>query len=691
MKKYFSVILSILIALSLVSCGNTFTFECSEYIISKPLPLSGVKLDYVPQSLASYKNIAFALADGKVERIDIVSGARETVLDSSSAIAIGCDGGRLVAVSSSAVSVYDYDGERFAQIPLEATIGGIADIAIGGNCVVFADTAKPSKIYYADLKAETVTLLPDTWRIGARDAQVARVDISSDGAVCLSYSYNHGLAGSSLRVIGYDIESDAILSKLDPGASAQYGAFSSAGEFYYIENYNSGTRTVSAWRQFISKISVDGTSSNVMMIDNDGLKELGIEPKDFYRYNSSDPFGSYEVIIPTDRYSLEYADGESFVVWNQTAGTVAAFSTDSELEALVLLVPDDYTKYDLNELIVKYTVKTGRQVVTVSYPQEEYDDRLRTKLLAGDSDFDLFISNAELLRSILENTAYQPLDGYEELTENFDNVLADGVRGLMTADGGLFGVPMRINFWGCLKLTGEYNVPQSWTTAELFELCDNIPDGKRVYGDRFMLTRTIFNYIEDMIQKDGGIDKQELSGFFGKLKEYNDSGVLCDGDNDPILTYGAVFFSMPELQFNDVENQVMTIAPTRSGTKYLELGRTMLMNRASESKDFAAELLTLMTSPEVVYNNDDFAHILSLMGRDIKRNSCYNGLTDSKKEILEYSMSMYQNSRPSKLDSAEGLPQFIAYDVVECLFNGDITPDEAAQKVIDEVAYVYFE
>lgn len=343
----------------------------------------------------------------------------------------------------------------------------------------------------------------------------------------------------------------------------------------------------------------------------------------------------------------------------------------------------------MKDIAIRYTVKTGRQVVMLSYSGEEYNDRLRTKLLAGESDFDLFVSDSSLLPSILENNAYEPLDSYKHLTDNFDNVLAEGVRNMMTADEGLFGVPMSINFWGCLEHEDDYGIPQDWTIKELFDLCERIPKGKKVFRDRFMLTRTVINHIEDTIYKDESIDKKELSDFLRQLKEYNSRGILCDGDSEPILTYGIAFFTADNLEINDVDNKVPNIAPTKNGTKYLEIRETMLLNRNSENKEAAAEFLTIMTSEDIIYNNADFG---ILIGKDAEKNSCYAGLSDVKKEALEYSMTMYQNAKPAKLATvANDFSQFIADEIVTPLFDGQLTPEEAADKVIDEVEYTYFE
>lgn len=688
-KKFFSVFTAILYTVSLLtSCSQNKIHSptASEYISDEPLPLTGVQLDYKPSSLAAYKNIAFILSDSKLSRFDILSGDTAVILDNTDALAVGCDSASFAVVSPSDVTAYDHSGELLKKISTDINLSEVSDIAIFGSSIAFADTSKPSNIYFVDLSSNKLKLLPDTWKMGSKDATVQKLSFTDDGTLRISNKLNFGYAGSDFRVLEYDIEGDEIVSSYDATETAYNGCFGTDGDFYYVENYTSGFGTDLSWKQFVSKLSRDGVSSNVMIVDNEEFKKLGIEPKNVYTHDIVDEH-DYLFTTVLDEYSFEYSDGESFVVWNQTAGTLEAFNSGSRLDALLLLVPDT-SSWFLKDLIVDYTAKTGRQVIMSTQPDEEYSDRLRTKLLAGDSDFDLFISDAVLLRSILENSAYQPLDGYENLSANFDSVLAEGIRELMTAEHGLFGVPMSFSFWGCLKQAGDYKVPRDWTDKELFETCEQLPNGYKLFNDRFMLTRTVVNYVEDMIQKDGEINKDELSDFLGKLKSYNDKGVLCDGDADAVMTYGMVFFTASELKINDVDSSEINISPTRSGTKYIGLQSTMMMNQASKNKDAAAEFLTMMTSLGYVYTNEGFC---PLIGRDIKKNTCYESLTDFQRAALEYSLTVYKNSKPATLAVDEEFTQFVASAVVEALFDGELNASDAAQKIIDEVSYTYFE
>ncbi len=688
MKRTFCILLSILSILMLVACSKQeIIFESSAYISAESLPLVGIKLDCQPQDLTAYKNIAFVLAEGKVARLDLVNNTSQTVLEDPSVIAIACDSSRFAAVSPSQVCVYDYDGTLLASVPIEAETSQIVDIAINKERVVFAHRAKSvDEIYCADLNEMTLTLLPSGWNAGVKNAQISRTSLSSSGALLVNYCHNFSMAGYDLRTVVYSIENSAVSSYIDVSAVADNGCFDPDGEFYYIETYYTELKE---WNQFITKLSNDGASSTVMLVDNDGLKKLGVEPQEIFEYESNFSGKTVTTRHVLDDYSLEFADGESFVIWNKTANTLAAFSADTDTEPLVLLTSDvtDGTEHWLKALVIEYTAQTSRQIEIKYCSEEDYENSVRTKLLAKDTDFDLFIADAALLRSVLENSAYEPLDGYESLSANFDSVLADGVRELMSTDDGIFGVPLTVSFWGCLEQLGESDIPDSWTVQDMFLACESLTGSdKKLFRDRFMLTRTVWNCVEDMVQKDGTIDEEELSGFFATLKKYNDAGVLCDGDKENILTYGLLPYNYGTLKVNDFEGRTIIFAPTRSGTRYLEVEKTILINRSSENKDAAAEFLTLMTSEGVVYDNEYL-----MIGADITKYTYYESLDDAKKEILQFQNTTYQNAKPSFLEIIDGLPQFIADEIVSQLFDNKITPQKAAERIKRYVAYVYFE
>lgn len=662
MKKLISLILAVLsIILLVTSCADNTNhiIEESEHIITSALPLLGVALKSNPDSLAVYKNIAFLLSEGKVSRLDLVTGDLEDVLDASTALAIGCDGSRFAVVSTASVTVYDYDGLQLTEIKLDNEVSDIPAVAVGGNFVLFGSgNEKEDDLYLVDLDSNKVSLLPNTWKPGVRDAVLSEIKISSDEEALLNYSFNHGWTGWNVMLMKYDFTKDEITESMTyENMSYSAGCHAISGDFYYLNQ--------SGEYRFIARQFKDGTSGNVLYLDT--TKLTGVSS--------------------SDSSELLYSDGESFVLFDKTSNTIVAAGIDTELPPVVILGLEG-GKY--SEIIARYTAETGRQIETITYPESEYNDRLRTKLLANEADFDLFIADNTVLRSILENSAYESLDGYSDVSQNFDNVLAEGIRELMTQDNRLFGIPLKASYYAAFAKLEPYGIPENWSIDDMFNLCDELSDSdKKLFVDRYQLTQIVKNLIQDMISQAGRIDTDELIKIFENLKYYNDLGVLCDGGNTAILSYGSAYFSSLNLTFANLPDMDGYVnCPARSGVSYINLENSMLMNRSSENKDAAAEFLAFLTSKESVYDNrclDIF------IGKDVNKNSVYAELDDTQRELLAFSMTIYENAKPSTIDGTVSLPEFIANKVLFPFLDGEITPDEAAQKIIDEVAYTYFE
>ena len=116
--------------------------------------------------------------------------------------------------------------------------------------------------------------------------------------------------------------------------------------------------------------------------------------------------------------------------------------------------------------------KYGIELKFVNYADE---DKLKIKLLAGDNDFDIFRSEGYHLR--LDYPMYEPLDGYDCITEQFD-LMYDEIRQICTHDGHIFGVAIRIdvnnNVMQCNDALFEelgLEIPEyGWTYEDFYEL-----------------------------------------------------------------------------------------------------------------------------------------------------------------------------------------------------------------------------
>jgi ABC-type glycerol-3-phosphate transport system substrate-binding protein len=149
------------------------------------------------------------------------------------------------------------------------------------------------------------------------------------------------------------------------------------------------------------------------------------------------------------------------------------------------------------------------------------------------------------LQSILQNGAYEPLNGYEGLVANFEHMY-DTMEQIMTYSGNIFAVPFDISPMMNNEITNNfvlygYEMPHDrWTFDDLWALCDEIiargdslsvypawytPEGEVYYSYHLLLT----DYVQRSIDKES-LDKSELKDFLTKIKKYTDAGVLY-GEN----------------------------------------------------------------------------------------------------------------------------------------------------------------
>lgn len=695
MKLHALALLTAAVSLStLCACGGGSApkrEENSDYISPEPLSAAQAAVggDFEADEklpVAAYKNIAFVLSGNTLARIDFSTGERVDLVSDTPAFAVGCDGSRFALVGSDFAALYDYDGKKLSEIALEpeASLSYYGCAAVDGDRVVFNSSGKKSdSIFLWDTKSRKVSELPSTWQAGARGARVKSLSFGADGVLYSTFITNAGIAGGDAASSVCDISEDRLISDFKLSASQDGGRIGSDGVYYYVEPYAASNGE--SWSYFISKVADDGRSSTVAMISPETLKGPGTDSNIIHDVHDDSDF------LFHDSYSLEYSDGSNFVVYNLTAGLLVAFNiSDSAENCLIALVPETSEQHwysdAVKELAVQYASESGMQVLVNAIPKDEYDDRVRTKLLAGDDDFDVFFASGALLNSVLKNSAYYPLDEFEGLVNNFDTVLAEGVRGLMTADAGLFGIVLRAEYWGCLRETQESGIPDSWTIDDLFKFCDEIPAGKKVFGDRYMITRSVCNVIEDMIAKDGSIDEKKFSEILSKLKEYNDKGVLCDGSADNYLTYGMLAFDGFNILGNDVGEYRTVVNPTMSGTNYLTV-EVLMVNRNSKNPESAAGFLELFTRPGYVYDNSGIKQVI---GRDITKNSIWPNIEPQYQRVYEYSMKQYKDSKPSVLEALDGFSAEVA-DEVSLVFDGAETPDDAAKKLADRLSYIYLE
>ena len=691
MKRLLSVVLASLILIAFSSCAKGEE-KLSEHISQTPVELSALKLDYDHVSVCAYKNIVFALKGNSLVRYDLATGENTVIAVVGSDYqprVIGCSGYNVAVIDDKNITVYDYDGNSLSIYPhLISDETEIVDVAVSDDYVIVAGrTASLDSIVaynYADKDWEP-KVLSNEWK-PSDDARIARLGVSDDGVLYVNSDYGFDFYSALNNLCEIRISSGNVKYSGDTGNVSPEGCFGRDGVFYALDSSVDGD---SSLVQFIREFDrEDLTFSDIVLVDNESLYEKGVKPAEIEVYDLPE-IGLYNQTKLGDDYSLEYADGSSFTIYNDTTSTLVAFTKDESLKPLTILIPANENAETFRIWAKEYMLNTGRQVVIDTYPPERYIDNMYTKLMAEDDDYDIFFADPALLKSILDSSMYVPLNDYEDIVYNFDNVYAEGIRELMSVDGNIFGIPMEVSILCPLDITDDsYSVSDYPTVDELFELCESLKgSGKKAFRARNLLSKTIENILNDMIYGDGDIDEDRLAQYLEKFKSYNDAGVLCDGDTEAVISWGVIGFDYLNLKMNEFEGRHIVASPTVDEHQYLSVNATALINKSSQNIDAAAGFMAILSGESVVYDNANFGR---LFGRDVEKNSSYSELSEGQRQNAAYAASLFENSRIDVLDAVEGVPDYIN-EVIGRLFDGDITPQDAAKKLKNKVARAIFE
>ncbi len=695
MKKTLNLFLSILIILTAVSCSKE-TVALSKHVSTAPIPISGIKLPTDVQSLAVYKNVAFTLTDGEVFRYDIMTGEKLLLTTDTDAQSIGCNGYYLAVVGSHNISVYDYDGNAICSYPHNIKDLTVADVAVNNDTVVLLqDNNRFDSIHTLDIKSGKVKKLPDDWK-PAKEVDVFGISLNENGMLSISSSYDFSFSGFKHNLCKYKLSNGKLVYTADTSESSFRGCFGADGEFYYVDSFNQSYKDGDYYiEQFIRKFDKEEAFFNdYLLVDNASIHKMGFGPVDGMLLNIPE-LGITDSATISDQYYLEYSDGDSFVIYNKTAATLVAFTRDTSLEPIVIIMPGSRQSFNnsFRYRTARYTALTGRQVEIRNYDTQSYQDGVRTKIMAQDSDFDLFIADSYLLSSLLANSAYEPLDSYEGIADNFDEIYAKGMKSLMSSDKGIFGIPLSMHISGSQKVVDDtVTYPINPTLGDFYALCDSLDGtGKKALESRLLLTQMTNNLLEEMVATEGRINEATLAEFLSKLKYYNDKGVLCDGDSPHVLEFGSKFFVYDGSGALAPVDTRTVHAPIAGDTVYININKVMMLNSASKNKDAAAEFLELLSSEDVVYSNlaDDSYHYL--FGRDIEKNVDYPQMTEDERNYASYCIKLFENSKLAGLDTADRFMEFLRDDIFAPLFDGKITPEKASEEINYRIAYTYFE
>lgn len=256
-------------------------------------------------------------------------------------------------------------------------------------------------------------------------------------------------------------------------------------------------------------------------------------------------------------------------------------------------------EFDINVEQIKYDADDGRE-------------KIGLKLLANDTDFDLFCIDATYIDYYAKNNAIYDLSQEAQIVRNFDNMF-EGIKDLCSSNNILCGVPLSINQSQCLwKCNSElmkklnFSVPlQKMTWTEFYELSKRLMQEAndlgindfKVFsqnGMNIQFVEYMSNYL-DYINQTTVDSRGEYSGFLNIYINMIDEGMISEKyePSNSLFTIGGTFdyFTTDEYIFPE---------PLFSHESRYAVGVTILaVNPNSKHIEQAVEYLTAASSVSV--------------------------------------------------------------------------------------------
>lgn len=360
---------------------------------------------------------------------------------------------KVYETSSDAVVFEDFPAEYLASNGQELAVYGIGQVWCGGKTYEIPQTEIASFVYadgtfcwsyqnedlpqigfYNIKTGETISVNPLTGVeckvMPYQGAKILVLCYEISGSIQV-YDYDTAIMkagfinfGDAISVLAYRSEDDTIL----------YTDFASSEKMHQVDLQTNETQMFSTCAEFendVVKLMISGDSAIVLRSD-----------------------GS---IVVRCEYTTPLPE-------NKTVTAVFVGKNDDDVQSreyaeMLKIAPYVMEKYGIDLKLVNYTD----------------EDKLKQKQLAGDDDYDIYVSKSYYLK--LDYPIYEPLENYACITEQFD-LMFDEIRQVCTHDGHIYGVIVQLsvhdNVIQCNDVLFEelgLEVPEDgWTYRDYYEL-----------------------------------------------------------------------------------------------------------------------------------------------------------------------------------------------------------------------------
>ena len=299
--------------------------------------------------------------------------------------------------------------------------------------------------------------------------------------------------------------------------------------------YSSGTATLyfgsysqsGSDRQTTRTIGCDS-----MYVDmNKAITEAGAEIRDIFFLNTY--YTGYDYIV-WDRYNHTLCvaapsvdTGKSITVVSRLqAPTSVMFGGNSENQ------DELYGHISTSRIDMEYEEEKKVVVKKIVYEYDKFAEKMRVKMLAGDTDYDVVLLEhaGDLFIPLFKYNLFLPLENYESIESGFDKYI-DGVRDVMTYNGHIYGIPYYLESRAFYINDASVldSLPVGYTLDDFLNLCSQSGSSRLVDSNNMtkydIFKNVIKSIIEDGMEK-GEISKDTIRDYVTQHKQYMDAGAL---------------------------------------------------------------------------------------------------------------------------------------------------------------------
>lgn len=633
------------------------------------------------------EDMAYLPAESSIIRYDLTSGDRTVLVEAAGNTAVCAKKGYIYTYNKNQNVMFKYNskGNIVKTYPISMEPADVNYIRVQDDLLVMAALVTNSNkdmesvLYKLDLSDGSCSKIED-YKGKDGFSFIVGLDFIDKNTIIITSFASVNFVNPIIKVYKYDIQKNSLLEDyiIPEGNSYCYNPDRRCINYFNIVGFGLDSNITSI-REYYPETQIDKV---VNSLNSNLIASLGAE----------------DGLL--DARQILYSDGK-IILWSQMKNYFLVTDQSEREHINVLLTRDISLNTRFPYIASIFEAEYGFPVHLSEYPDDIYMDKLRTKLLAGDDDYDMFLINDpnkdNFLSSILKYELYEPLDGYESITNNFADMF-DGIRSLMSHNGKLFGVPYLLygNSWALHYDLSKYGFTvgsRQITYNDIWKLCDGIinsgeKDVTVFEGANISAFVTIF--IQESINREQ-FDKNQLVDIFEKIKQYNDSGVLFDnsGDKKHLLDKATGYFNSV-LYSNDIPAypEFGTVALTGNEKRNLWiLQGCAFINKYSKNKEMAANLLKVMTDSKFVYNTEIYQ--ATLLGSELAKYDKYNEWSADRLAYLSDLNYLFRDSGIITYDI--GIITELIYTITPELLDGSITPEKAAEKIYDQIMYTFFE